>query len=136
MFELFTPGYSIEDFAHLGASVGRDDDINVIADRFRCGKSIQPFGRPVPAGDVAVKRFCDDGIIGRFHHRAEQALALDVAIPFRGGLPSQRYEQARQLRLQADIVDQQHRQNETCRTESVDPADIKSQIESRHVDDR
>ena len=56
MFDRFAPAYPIEDFAHLGAPVGRNDDVDAIADRLRRGESEQPFGGPVPAGDGAVQR--------------------------------------------------------------------------------
>ena len=49
--------------------------------------------------------------------------------PFGSRLPAQRCEQAGQLGLQGDVVEQQHRQHETCGAESVDPADIKAEID-------
>ena len=100
------------------------------------GKSEQPFGGPVPAGDGAVERFGDDGVVGGFHDRAEQAFALGVVAALGSGLPAQFFEQAGQLGLQGDVVDQQHRQDETCRAESVDPAGIKAEIESGRVENR
>ena len=64
MLDRFTPAYAIEDFAHLGAPVRRDDDIDATADRFRGGKSKQTLRSPVPAVDGPIEFFCDDGIVG------------------------------------------------------------------------
>ena len=59
----FAPSNAIEDVTHLGAPVGRDDDIDARADLLRRGIPEQAFGRGVPAGDGAVERFGDDGVI-------------------------------------------------------------------------
>ena len=59
-----------------------------------------------------------------------------MTVPFAGGPLTQPAEQMGQLGLQGDVVDEQHRQDETCRAEPVNPADIKAEIESGHVDDR
>ena len=73
-----------QDVAHLGPPLGRDDEIDVLADRFRRGESEQAFGGRIPAGDRAIERFRDDGVMGRFDRGAEQTLALGEAIA--GGL--------------------------------------------------
>ena len=64
MVDRFTRSYSIEDLARLGTPIGRNDDIDAIADRFYRGKSKQTFGGSIPAGNGTVKHLCDDGIIG------------------------------------------------------------------------
>ena len=65
MLDRFTASDAIEDFPHLGVPLGRDDDIDTFADGFGGGKSKQAFGGAVPAGDGAVKRLGDDGVVGR-----------------------------------------------------------------------
>ena len=76
------------------------------ADRFDRNVAEQPLGGPVPRGDGAVERLGDDGVVGGFHHRAEKALALGVVAALGSRLPAQSFEQAGQLALQGDIVDQ------------------------------
>ena len=64
MFDLLAPADPIEDGAELRAPVRRNDDVDGLADGFRRGISEQLFGGPVPAGDGAVERLGDDGVIG------------------------------------------------------------------------
>ncbi len=64
MFDGFASAYPIEDIVHLGATVGRNNDVDALADRFRRGISEQAFGGPVPAGDGAVERLGDDRVVG------------------------------------------------------------------------
>ena len=45
-----------------------------------CGVAVQTFGGGIPAGDGAVERQRDDGVVGRFDRRAEQALALGMMV--------------------------------------------------------
>ena len=105
-------------------------------DRFVRGVAEQPLGGAVPAGDGAVERLGDDGVIGGFHHRAEQPFPHLVLVAGERGFAPHRPHQARHLRLQRDIVDQQHRQHEARRAKPVDAPDIEAEIEPRHVDDR
>ena len=136
LLDCFAARYAAEKIAHLGAPVGRNDEVDVLADGFQSSISKQAFGGRVPRGDGAVKGLGDDGVVGRFDDGAEQPLSLGVTIPFGSGLPAQPAEQMRQLGLQRDVVDEQHRQHESRRAEPVEPADIKAEIEAGHVDDR
>ena len=56
LFDRFALRYSFEHFARLVSQFGRDDNVDAIADRLRCGKAGQPFGGPIPSGDGAVQR--------------------------------------------------------------------------------
>src|SRR5437899_6684524 len=116
---LFDP---FEDIAYLVAPVRRDDDVDAPAEGFRCREAEQAFGGSVPAGDGAIKQFGDDGVVGRFHDRAEETFAFGTEVSFRGGLQTQRSEQPGQLGLQADIVDKQHGEYEARGTKAVDAA--------------
>ena len=80
VLDRFAPADPAQDVPHLGQPLGRDDQIDILPDRFRRGKSEQPFGRRIPAGDVAVERFRDDGVVGGFDRGAEQTLALGKTI--------------------------------------------------------
>jgi hypothetical protein len=64
VFDPFAATDPVEDIVDLGAAVGWDDDIDGFADRFGRGEAEQLLGRPVPAGDPAVKRLGDDGVVG------------------------------------------------------------------------
>ena len=66
--------------AHLGPQFGRHDDIDVPAHGFRRAEPEQPFGGRIPAGDRAVERFGDDGVVGGFDRGAEQMLARGVVV--------------------------------------------------------
>ena len=44
-----------QDIAQLGPPFGRNDEIDILADRFRRGEPEQPFGGRIPAGDRAVQ---------------------------------------------------------------------------------
>ena len=58
---------------------------DVLAHRFRRGISEQAFGGRIPAGDRAVERHRDDGVVGGFDRGAEQALALGMMVARRYG---------------------------------------------------
>ncbi len=64
VFDPFAAADPVEDVVDLGAPVRRDDDIDGFADRFGGGEAEQLLGRPVPAGDGAVERLGDDGVVG------------------------------------------------------------------------
>ena len=95
-----------ENVAQLREPFGRDDEVDMFADGFNRLISEQALGGRVPAGDDAVERFGDDGVVGGFDHRAEQTLALGMPLPLGGALAAQGVEQPRQSRLQTDILQQ------------------------------
>ena len=64
LLDCFTARYAAEDIAHLRAPVGRNDDVDVLADRFHSSISKQPFGGRIPCGDGAVEGLGDDGVVG------------------------------------------------------------------------
>ena len=136
MFDGFAPGDLGAQRTLLDAYLGRIDDVDVIADRLRRGESRQPFGGLVPARDGAVQRHENDGIVGGFDHRAEQPLAFAVLFPFGSRLAAQLCEQAGQLGLKCDVVEQQHGEHEGRGAEAVDPPGIEAEIVSRNVDHR
>ena len=53
---------------------------DVLARGFRRAVSEQPLRRRVPAGDGAVERRRDDGVVGGFDRRAEQPLPLGMMV--------------------------------------------------------
>ncbi len=55
---------AVENVADLGAPVRRDDNVDVPADGLDRDVAEQALGGPVPAGDGAVERLGDDGIVG------------------------------------------------------------------------
>ena len=124
----------LEDVANLGAAVRRNNEVDVPAHGFDRNEPEQALGGAVPAGDDAVERFGDDGVVGGFHDRAEKTFALGVEAALGSRLAAQLFEQPGQLALQGDIVDQEHCEDETGRTKSVDPAGVKAQIEPGRVE--
>ena len=49
-------------------------------DGLRRAIAVQALGGQIPAGDGAVERLRDDGVVGRFDRGAEQALALRMVV--------------------------------------------------------
>ena len=85
LLDRFTPADPAQDVMHLRDPVGRNDQIDALADRFRRGISEQPFGGRIPAGDRAVEGLGDDGVVGGFHGGTEKALARGVMVARRLG---------------------------------------------------
>ncbi len=100
----------------------------LLPDRFRRREAEQAFGGSVPAGNGAVQQRGDDGVVRRFHDRAEEAIAFGSKVSLRGGLQTQRSEQAGQLGLQADVIDEQYGEHETRGAEAIDAAEIETDI--------
>ena len=136
MFNRLASAGPFDDIAYLVAPVRRDDDVDALADRFRCREAEQAFGGSVPAGNGAVQQFGDDGVVGRFHDRAEEAFAFGAEISLGSGFPAERSEQTSQLGLQADIVDEQDGEHEARGAKAVDAAEIEADVEARDVQDR
>src|SRR6202022_3464026 len=80
-FDFFPGSYSVENVTGLAAQWLRYDDVGAASDRFLRGKSEQTLGGRIPAGDDAVERLGHDRIVGGFHRRDEQLLALEGAAP-------------------------------------------------------
>ena len=55
---------TVEDVVDFGAPVRRDDDVDAAADRLGGRIAEQALGGAVPAGDGAVERLGDDGVVG------------------------------------------------------------------------
>ncbi len=78
----FANSYFVPKALGLASQRVRNDDVDAAADRFLRGKSEQPLGGRIPAGDDAVERFGHDRIVGGFHCRDEELLALEGAAAF------------------------------------------------------
>ena len=85
VLDAFAPADPAQGVLHLALPVGGHDDRDVLPDRFRRGVAEQAFGGRIPAGDRAVERHRDDGVVGGFDRRAEQALALGMVVARRIG---------------------------------------------------
>src|SRR2546430_10617424 len=133
MFDGLASAGPFDNIAYLVAPVRRDDDVDVPAQRFGRREAEQAFGGSVPAGNGAVQQLGDDGIVRRFHDGAEEAIAFGSKVPFRGGLQTQRAEQAGQLRLQADIVDKQYGEHVTSDAEAGYSPEIEADFEPLSV---
>jgi hypothetical protein len=55
---------------------------NVFADYLCFGVPVEALGSLIPAGDNAVQRFTQDGIIGRLHNRRQPGL-VHLGCPLR-----------------------------------------------------
>jgi hypothetical protein len=60
----------------LGQPLGGDDQGDVAPDRLRGRPAEHPLGGAVPAGDDAVQRLADDGVVGPLHDGGEPRLQL------------------------------------------------------------
>ncbi|MFK4673424.1 hypothetical protein ABIF37_005827 [Bradyrhizobium diazoefficiens] len=135
----------VDDLAVAGAGqilgdivtlIVRHDDVDGTADRLVGGVAEDALGRAVPGRDGAVERLGDDGVVGGFDDGGEQPLALGVIVALGVRSALQRADHARGLRLEADILDQEHREHEGRRAEAVEAADVEAEIEARDVHDR
>ena len=60
-----------------------NEQLDGLADDLVVGVAVQPFGRRVPAGDGAVQRLGDDGII-RVVDQCRHALGVRLRLPLFG----------------------------------------------------
>jgi len=77
---------------------------------------------------VAVERLGDDGVVGRFHDRGQQPLALGAMLPFGGGLKPDCSEQ-RTTGLGRAALSISKGETKTRGAEAVEPAGIKAEVE-------
>ena len=72
-----------DDLVLLRDAIGRDDERDVAADGLCGGVAEEALGGGVPALDDAVERLADDGVVGRFDDRRQQARGQELAAPAR-----------------------------------------------------
>jgi len=80
VLDRFPPADPAQDVTDLFGPIGRRDEVDALAHRFRRGIAEQAFRGRIPAGDGAVEGFGDDGVNGRFNGGAENALARGVMV--------------------------------------------------------
>jgi len=89
-----TLSYPSKDIPDFSATFRRHDDVDALADGFRRGEAKQAFGGIVPSGDGTIELLGNDGVVGGFDYRAEQAFALGIIIAsdsaWRRTVPSRR----------------------------------------------
>ena len=76
----FAPTDPADDVVDFAQPVRRHDQRDVPADGFCRGVAEQALGGRTPAGDQAVERLGDDGVVGGFHGGREQALAPGMVL--------------------------------------------------------
>ena len=85
VLDAFAPADPAQRVLHLRQPVVGHEQRDVLARGFRRAVSEQPLRRRVPAGDGAVERRRDDGVVGGFDRRAEQPLPLGMMVARRYG---------------------------------------------------
>ena len=84
-FDAFAPADPAQRVLQLRQSIFGYEQRDVLARGFRRAVSEQPLRRRVPAGDGAVERRRDDGVVGGFDRRAEQPFPLGMMVARRLG---------------------------------------------------
>ena len=85
VLDAFAPADPAQRVLQLRQSIFGYNQRDVLARGFRRAVSEQPLRRRVPAGDGAVERRRDDGVVGGFDRRAEQLLPLGMMVARRYG---------------------------------------------------
>ncbi len=85
VFDAFAPADPAQRVLQLRQSILGYQQRDVLARGFRRAVSEQPLRRRIPAGDGAVERRRDDGVVGGFDRRAEQPLPLGMMVACRYG---------------------------------------------------
>jgi hypothetical protein len=76
VFDLVAPSYPAQIVANLGAELVGNDDVDASSDGLLRAESEKILRGMIPARDDTVEGLGHDRIVGRFHSRDEQLLAL------------------------------------------------------------